>query len=396
MSTEQIKTGVYYVGVSHYNRVLFDALIPTPEGTTYNAYLIRGKSKTALIETVEPEFLESLLRNLHSLGIQHLDYVIANHAEQDHSGSIPDILNTFPMAKLVTNAKCRDMLLDLMPSINPERILTIKDHDTLDLGERTLEFILAPWVHWPETMMTWLQEDKILFPCDLFGSHLATSTIFLDDPRLIYEPMKRYYAQIMMPYHGPVAKRLETIKTLAPAIICPSHGPIFQNPAWPISLYQEWVSDQPRNEVLIPWVSTHGATAKMVEHLTSALIQHGITVHPYDLTTADLGKVAANMVDAATIVIGTGCILTGAHPLAAYVAILANALRPKVKFISVISSFGWSGTKVPDQLLSLMPNLKPEIIPPILVKGAPTQDTLTALDQLADAIAARHQQLGLK
>ncbi|MBO7107698.1 MAG: MBL fold metallo-hydrolase, partial [Verrucomicrobia bacterium] len=200
MANQKIASGIYYVGVSHYDRRLFDALIATPEGTTYNSYIIQGQKATALIDTVEPEFKDLLLRNIKSAGIEKIDYIISNHAEQDHSGSIPDLLAFYPEAKLVTNEKCRDLLLALMPDIPADRVITIKDHETLDLGGRTLEFILAPWIHWPETMMTFLQEDSILFPCDLFGSHLAVSNISMDDERVFYEPMKRYYAQIMMPY----------------------------------------------------------------------------------------------------------------------------------------------------------------------------------------------------
>ena len=396
MANQKIAFGIYYVGVSHYDRRLFDALISTPEGTTYNSYIVQGQKATALIDTVEPEFKDLLLRNIKSAGIEKIDYIISNHAEQDHSGSIPDLLAFYPEAKLVTNEKCRELLLALMPDIPTDRVITIKDHETLDLGGRTLEFILAPWIHWPETMMTFLREDAILFPCDLFGSHLAVSNICMDDERVFYEPMKRYYAQIMMPYRGQAAKRVETVKSLAPKIICPSHGPIFKDTSIPLRLYENWVSDSLRNEVLIPWVSTHGATARMVEHLTSALIERGIDVHPYDLTAADLGRIAGHLVDAATIAIGTGCVLTAAHPVAAYAALVANTLRAKAKFATVFGSFGWNGNKVPDQIAGLLGNLKVEILPPVMAKGAPTAENFAALDKMADDILARHQSLGLK
>jgi flavorubredoxin len=134
----------------------------------------------------------------------------------------------------------------------------------------------------------------------------------------------------------------------------------------------------------------------MVEHLTSALIERGIDVHPYDLTAADLGRIAGHLVDAATIAIGTGCVLTAAHPVAAYAALVANALRAKAKFATVFGSFGWSGVKVPDQIAGLLGNLKVEILPPVMTKGAPTTETFAALDKMADDILARHQSLGLK
>ena len=396
MAGKLITSGVHYVGVSHYDRRFFDALVPTPEGTTYNAYLVEGKERNALIDTVEPEFKELFLHNLRATGVKKIDYIISNHAEQDHSGCVPDILALFPESKLVTNEKCSNMLRDLMPEIPADRIIIIKDHETIDLGGRTLEFIMAPWVHWPETMFTLLQEEQILFTCDLFGSHLATSDIFLDDPRLFYEPMKRYYAQIMMPYRWQVVKRMETVGSMKLKMICPSHGPAFKDPALPLALYSEWASDTPQNAVLIPWVSTHGATARMVDHLTNALVLKGIKVYPHNLLVADLGRVAENLVDVATIALGSSCILSSAHPLAAYAAILTNALKPKAKFATVFGSFGWSGTKVPEQILGLLSGLKLEVIPPVQTKGAPSAETYAALDQVAEEIFSRHSSLGLK
>ncbi len=395
MAKEQICKNVSYVGVSHYDRRLFDALIPTPEGTTYNSYLIQGSQKTALIDTVEPELKHLFLNNLKSASLSQLDYVISNHAEQDHSGCIPDILALYPDCKLVTNQKCKELLLTLMPQIPQDRIIVVKDRETLDLGGKTLEFILTPWIHWPETMMTWLQEDQILFPCDLFGSHLAVSDIFTNDLCLFYEPMKRYYAQIMMPYRIQVSKHLKTVKSLNPQIICPSHGPVFKNPAIAISLYEEWVDEPPKNKVLMPWVSTHGATARMAEHLTQLLTEAGIIVAPYDLTRADLGRVAGELVDSATIAIGTGCILTGAHPLAAYIALLVGALKPKAQFAALFGSYGWSGTKIPIQISSLLQGLSLEILPPVFAKGAGTSETIAELDNLSKSIIERHRSLNL-
>jgi flavorubredoxin len=245
-------------------------------------------------------------------------------------------------------------------------------------------------------MFTLLKEEQILFTCDLFGSHLATSNIFLDDTRLFYEPMKRYYAQIMMPYRGQVVKRVETVNSLELKMICPSHGPAFKNPALPLALYSEWTSDTPQNAVLIPWVSTHGATARMVDHLTNALVLKGITVYPHNLLVADLGRIAENLVDVATIAIGSSCILSVAHPLAAYAALLTNTLKPKAKFATVFGSYGWSGIKVPEQILGLLSGLKLETIPPVQIKGAPTADTYAALDQMAEDIFSHHSSLGLK
>ena len=177
---QKIKPNIYSVGAIDWDRRLFDQLIPLPDGTTYNAYLIKGSEKTALLDTVDPTKTQVLIDNLVKAGTEKIDYIVAHHAEQDHSGSLPDILMLYPDAKVVTNPKCKAMLMDLLP-ISEDKFITVEDNQTLSLGDKTLRFVYIPWVHWPETMATYLAEDKILFPCDFFGSHLATSDLYADD-----------------------------------------------------------------------------------------------------------------------------------------------------------------------------------------------------------------------
>jgi len=387
----QLKPNVYAVGAIDWDRRLFDELIPLPDGTSYNAYLIKGSEKTALLDTVDPSKTEVLIENLVNIGTDRIDYVVAHHAEQDHSGSIPDILMLYPDAKVVTNAKCKGMLIDLL-NIADDKFVTIEDGQTLSLGDKTLQFVYIPWVHWPETLGTYLQEDKIFFPCDFFGSHLATSSLFVDEEAVVYEAAKRYYAEIMMPFRGQIIKNLEKIKDLQIDIIAPSHGPVYDRPEFIINAYKDWVSDRVKNEVVLPYVSMHDSTRTMIEHFAGALIERGITVRQFKLSTTDIGKLAISLVDAATIVIGSPTVLTGAHPMAAYAAILANALRPKTKFASIIGSYGWGGRMV-EQLTGLLSNLKVEILEPVIAKGCPKDDDFTALDKLADQILARHREL---
>ena len=161
MAVREIKKDVYYVGAIDWDRGLFDELISLPDGTSYNAYLIKGSEKIALIDTVDPSKKHELIENLQKLEVEKIDYIIANHAEQDHSGTIPEILELYPEAKVVTNPRCKDFLKDLL-LISEDRFVVVNDHETLSIGDKTLEFILAPWVHWPETMFTYLREDKIL------------------------------------------------------------------------------------------------------------------------------------------------------------------------------------------------------------------------------------------
>ncbi|MDD5502892.1 MAG: FprA family A-type flavoprotein, partial [Candidatus Thermoplasmatota archaeon] len=242
MAARKIKDGIYAVGAIDWDRRLFDELIPLPDGTSYNSYLIFGSEKTALIDTADPSKEFELLSNLKQAGVSKIDYVIANHAEQDHSGSIPKILEMFPTAKVVTNAKCKEMLKDLL-HVPEEKFIVVADHQALQLGGRTLEFILAPWVHWPETMLTWLREDKILFPCDFLGSHMASSSLYVENEPAVYRSAKRYYAEIMMPFRQMIKKHIEVVKALNPEIIAPSHGPVYGKPKFILDAYSDWISD---------------------------------------------------------------------------------------------------------------------------------------------------------
>ncbi|MCK4357181.1 MAG: FprA family A-type flavoprotein [Candidatus Cloacimonetes bacterium] len=391
MAVKEIKSGTYFVGAIDWDRRLFDELIPLPDGTSYNSYLIRGSKKIALIDTVDPHKKNILIENLQKLNIQKIDYIIANHAEQDHSGAIPKILELYPNAKVVTNQKCKNMLMDLL-LIPEEKFIIVNDGDTISLGDKILKFIVAPWVHWPETMLTYLIEDKILFPCDLFGSHLATSNLFVKDEVKVYESAKRYYAEIMMPFRNNIKKHIEKISNLHIEIIAPSHGPIYNKPEFIINAYKDWISDDVKNEVVIPYVSMHGSVEKMVNYFIDALIERGITVKPFNLTKTDIGELAISLVDAATIVIASPTVLVGPHPAIVSAVYLANALRPKVKFASIIGSYGWGGRMI-EQITGMLSNLKVELLSTVLVKGHPKESDFKSLEKLAFEIAEKHKTI---
>ena len=388
----KIAESVYWVGVVHWDRRLFDSLVPLPDGTTYNAYVVQGSEKTVLIDAVDPEFVQTLMTYLD--GVERIDYVVSQHAEQDHSGSIPQVLARFPEAKVMVTAKAKPMLMDLL-NIPEDKFVVVADGETLSLGDKTLKFIHTPWAHWPETMSTYLAEDRILFSCDFLGSHIASSDLFVTDKCRVHEAAKRYFAEIMMPFRNILAKNLDKLAEYDIAMVAPSHGQIYDSPGWIIEAYREWVSAPPRNLVALPYVSMHGSTARMVDHLTAALAERGVQVELFNLAVTDIGKLAMALVDAGTIIVGAPTVLAGPHPLAAYAAFLANALRPKAQYLSIIGSYGWGGKTV-ETLAGMIPNLKVEVLEPVLCKGLPKEDTLEALNRMADAIAAKHRESGFR
>ena len=394
MKPRKLKANVYWVGAVDWDRRLFDELIPLPDGTSYNAYLVKGSEKTALIDTVDPPMASILMDNLNQLDVKNLDYVIANHAEQDHSGALPQILKFYPNAIVVATPKCKSLLTDLL-LIPENKIIAVKDRETLLLGNKTLEFIHAPWVHWPETMFTYLREERMLFTCDLFGSHFAASDLYVTDESTIYEAAKRYYAEIMMPFRTVIQKNLENIKNLQLDMIAPSHGPIYDKPEFILEAYGDWVYSPPKNIVVLPYISMHGSTKKMVEYFVGALVERGIIVKQFNLAKTDIGKLAMALVDAATIVIGSPTVLVGPHPKVVYAVYLANALRPKLKFASIIGSYGWGGRMV-EQIKGMLANLKVELLDPVVVKGFPEEEDFRALDRLADEVLNKHNEHNLK
>lgn len=391
MDVPEIRPGIFFVGAIDWDRRLFDALIPLPYGTSYNSYLIRGRDKTVLIDTVDTTMTQVLLDHLDYLEIRDIDYVIAHHAEQDHSGALDAILGKYSDAKVISTPRCKIMLQDLL-SISDERIITVEDHETISLGDKTLEFIHTPWVHWPETMVTYLKEDRILFTCDFFGSHLATSDLYITDEGQAYEAARRYYAEIMMPFRSNIEKNLEKLQNFAIDVIAPSHGPMHSNPEFILKMYHSWVFDEPKNIVVVPYISMHGSTKLMVNYFVESLIQKKISVKQFDLANADIGQLAMSLVDAATLVIGTPTVLVGPHPTVAYAALLANALRPRLKYASIIGSYLW-GTRAIEVLNSLLPNLKVEMLEPVMAKGIPKCDDYAALDKLVEAVTERHKSL---
>ena len=386
----QISQDVYWVGVRDWNRRMFDALIPLPQGTTYNAYLVKGSKKTTLIDTVNPGFEQELAGKVNQVAdLADVDYLVMNHAEPDHAGAIPYVLNVSKRATLVTTEKGAKMAQAYF-GVPEERIRTVADGDAIELGGKTLKFIEAPWLHWPETMFTYLVESKVLFPCDFLGSHTAAG--FYDDEVEELIPFaKRYYGEIMMPFSKMGKKALDKITGLEIEIIAPSHGPIHRNPERILSAYREWTAGETEEKVIVVYVTMWNSTEAMIKTMVETLLGEGIEVALYNLINADLGDIAKDLVDSRAIVLGTPTVLGGMHPQAIYAAHLVKALRPPLKYGVVLSSYGWGGGAL-RQAGEILGPTKIEVVEALEVHGPPSADDYDRIVEIGKQLANKIRQ----
>jgi flavorubredoxin len=383
----EISNNVFSVGAKDWTRRMFDALIPLPDGTSYNSYFVKGEKKTALIDTVNPGFEEELEAKINMISdLEKLDYLIMNHAEPDHSNAIKFILEKAPNALFVTTEKGVSMarLYHELPEV---RIKIVADGDNLDLGGKTLRFIEAPWIHWPETMFTYLSEDKILFSCDFFGAHTAQG-IYDEDIEELIPFAKRYYGEIMMPFGKMGVKAFDKIKDLNIKIIAPSHGPIYTNPNRIIGPYVKWTAGDTENKALLIYVSMWGSTRDMVRTIAEILLKEGVDVKMYDLAVSDIGDVARELVDSRSIVIGVPTVLGGMHPLALYGTYLVKALNPPAKYGVVLGSFGWGGGALKQAEEILIPS-KIEIVGNLQVRGRANDEDLKKVEKIGRQLAQK-------
>ena len=393
MKFQEITNGIYFCGLNDCERKIFDELIPLESGTTYNSYLIKGCEKTALIDTMYPPKTQEYLNNLEENGINHIDYIIANHGEQDHSGSIPALLEKFPNVKIVTNATCKGNIMSML-HVDEDKFIVVKNDDTISLGDKTLKFMISPGVHWPDTMFTYIVEDNAICTCDFLGAHYTSESCFADYSKELEHSAKRYFAEIMMPFRIMCKKYTSQVRALNPNWILPSHGPVYDKNDFILSLYEDWTSDEGKNLIAIPYVSMYGSTEEMVDYLKSKFEDKGIKVVKFDIVTGDLGDLAMALVDATSIIIGSSMVLCSPHPMAANVAYLANLLKPKAKYASFVGSYGWGGNLF-GKLTEMLSGLKFETIEPILVKGKPTQEDFAKLDEMANEFITKHENIFL-
>lgn len=393
MKFQKIKEDIYFCGLNDNDRKIFDELIPLENGTSYNSYLVKGSEKTAVIDAMYLPFGQDYLKNFDENGVSKVDYIIANHGEQDHTGVLPLMLEKFPEAKIVTNKTCAENLKSML-FIPEDKIIVVQNEEELSLGNKTLKFIFAPNVHWPDTMFTYIEEDNILCTCDFLGAHYTFEDVFATPSEELKRSVKRYYAEIMMPFRVMCKKYLQIIKAMNVDIIMPSHGPIYKDIDYILDLYTEMTKDETKNLVVLPYVSMYGSVKEMIEYLDKNLRTKGVETFKFDIIRGDLGELATAMIDATTIVIGTSMVLAGPHPASVNVAYITDLLKPKAKFASFVGSFGWGG-KLFEPFSTMLSKLRLEVIDPVLEKGKATPETYKQLDVMIDSIVEKHKSLGL-
>jgi len=387
----EVSEGVYWVGVRDWNRRLFDALIPLPRGTTYNAYLVLG-GEMALIDTVNPGFekeLEEKIRRV--VDPADIDYVVMNHAEPDHAGAIPHLMRMNSEAVLVTSWRGAGMARAFY-GVPQRRIKTVSDGESIDLGGKTLRFIEAPMLHWPETMFTYLDEDKILFPCDFFGLHVAKG-LYDDEVADLIVHAQRYFGEIMMPFRAMAERALRKIGDLDIRMIAPSHGPIHKNTQRILEAYGRWSRGETKRKATIVYVTMWKSTEKMINPIAETLASEGIEIALHDLTSTDIGEIARDLVDSRALVLGAPTVLGGLHPLAQHAAYLVKALRPPVKFGAVLSSYGWGGGAV-RHLQEILEPLKIEVVGVVKVMGPPSEEDVAKTVEVGKALAEKIRGAG--
>lgn len=383
----ELREGVHWVGVKDWSRRMFDGLIPLPHGTSYNAYLVQGKTKTALVDTVNPGFEGDLLAKVGAvMDPAKLDYLIMNHAEPDHAGAIPAVLAQRPQAQLVLTEKGADMAVRYY-RVSRDRMQVVKDGDTLDLGGKTLRFVDAPFLHWPETMFTYLVEDKVLFPCDFFGAHTAAG-VYDDELADLPVRAQMYFGEIMMPFRKAGERAMKKLAALPIELIAPSHGPVWRHPERILDLYRKWTAGETLPKVVVAYVSMWGATERLVHVAVDALLAQGIQVVVHELSHVDVGDLAKDLVDARAIMLGAPTVLGGLHPAALNAAHLLKALKPPLKYAAVLSAYGWGGGAV-RQAGEVLGPTGIEVVGAVEVHGAPDDGAEANAAVLANALATK-------
>jgi flavorubredoxin len=385
----QLSKEVFWVGYVDWNVRDFHGY-RTGRGSTYNAYLVNA-AKKALIDTVKAAYVPDLLANVRRhLPLEQIDYIVCNHAEPDHAGGLPEAVRACPNAAVVCNAKCQDALSRHHDTTGWKWHI-VKDTETLSLGDKTLQFFDTPMVHWPESMVTYLQEDAILFSMDAFGQHYASSPRF-DDEADFHEVMqeaKTYYANIVLPYGRAVATALGRLGALRLALVAPSHGVIWRSHfAKILACYQDWTACKPARKVVIVFSSMWDSTRRMADAIGAGAAEAGVEVKVLDTAATSDTQIVTDIMDCAAFAVGSPTLNSGIMPRLAATLTYLRGLKPKGKSCLAFGSYGWAPKNVEEIKRYLTEMDAAPVYDPVSCRFAPDAETLEKCRAAGRALAA--------
>ena len=397
MKNVEIKKDIYWVGTLDPKLRNFDIIMYTPYGTTYNSYVVRGSEKIALFETTKEKCFDEYLKTLETLDItpDQIDYIVVDHTEPDHAGSVGKILKLAPHAKVVGTMQAISFLKEI---INEDfDHIIVKDGDTLSLGNKTLKFIVAPFLHWPDSMYTYVEEDNVLITCDSFGSHYSSELIFddlIEDKDAYNEALRYYYDCIFGPFKPFVLKGIEKIKDLKIDIICPGHGPVLREDPWKIvETYKEWSTpSRPKingdKKVTISYVSAYGYTEELAKAIAEGIKKdHNVEVKMYDVIKHETSEIMKDIEESDGLLFGSPTIVNELLPP---IRILLANLNPIIhggKYAGAFGSYGWSGEAVP-RIESRLKELKMKSpLPGLRVKFRASEEQLEEARKFGSDVA---------
>lgn len=393
MGAVKVMENIYWVGVVDWNlRYFHGHSLSTHRGTTYNAYLIVD-DKIALVDTVYAPFSADLIRHIKEIiDPARINYVIINHLETDHSGSLPAIMELAPGAEVICSKRCEEGLKKHYAG--NWNYCVVKTGDELSLGKRTLTFIEAPMLHWPDSMFTYVKEDGLLMPNDAFGKHLASSGRFDDevDMHIIMEEAAKYYANILYPFSHLVLKKLEEIEKMGIPInmIAPSHGIIWRkDPGMILEAYRRWASGSARPKIVLAYDSMWNSTEKMAKAIAEGVISGEVELQLYKIPLSDHNDIIKEILDASAVIIGSSTIHKDALPTLVPLLDELVALKPRGKVGAAFGSYGWSGGAV-EAIEKKLAEAKIELAREgLTVKGVPNEQEIKACYEFGKEIALK-------
>jgi len=382
---------VHWVGVRHPELEVFDDLFPTHNGTTYNSYLVRGSEKTVLIDTVKEPFRDEFFAKVgEHIEPKKVDIVVVNHTEPDHSGALAALIKKNPDILVYCTKAAANFLKQLINE--PFNSHVVSDGEEVDLGGKRLRFILAPYLHWPDTMFTYLVEEKVLFPCDAFGAHYCADRMFDDEIADFSYDFFFYFDCIMRPFKDKVRDAVAKVESLDIELVCPSHGPIRrQGGSGAIAAYKRWAAPAPETErpkAVMAVLSSHGNTRNMSEVIGAELETQGFEIKRFELSSMRDDDYRNALEQADVLLLGTPTIQRDAPPHVWHALSLISSVTPKAKVAAVFGSYGWSGEAVKmveERLKGLKYKFAAESIS---FRFTPTEENLLSCRNFADQVAS--------